>query len=86
MSEIITTSIGRFRRVTDGKTKWFLLECPGCGQWCTLNERQWNGTVSVDHATDGCSGSYHETHDFGAALLAELQLRRLMEEPLTDTE
>lgn len=79
MSEIVTTDLGRFRRVTDGKTKWFLWECPACKQWCGLSEDQWNGRVSVDHAADGCSGAYHETHNFGAALTAKMQADILMD-------
>lgn len=86
MSEIVTTDVGRFRRVTDGKTKWWLWECPSCQQWCGLSEAQWAGAVSVDHAADGCTGAYHETHNFGAALLATIQARILMEQPPADTE
>jgi hypothetical protein len=79
MSEIVTSSDGRFRRVTDGKTKWWLWECPGCKQWCSLSEKQWAGQVSVDHASDGCPGGYHETHNFGASLVAAMQASILME-------
>jgi hypothetical protein len=29
-----------------------LFECPGCKQWAYLDDDQWHGRVSVDHATD----------------------------------
>ncbi len=87
MSEIVTTKLGRFRRVTDGKSKWWLWECPGCNQWCSLNDRQWSGQVSVDHAADGCSGRYHETHNFAAELLVTMQARILTgEAPAVDED
>jgi hypothetical protein len=68
VSEIVTTDLGRFRHVLrDGEPMW-LLECPGCGDWAPLDEDQWHGLVSVDHASMGCAGGYHETHDYAAAL------------------
>lgn len=68
MSVIVETEFGRLRRVIrDGEPTW-LLECPGCGQWGGLDDDQLHGQVSVDHAAMGCSGGYHETHDFAAAL------------------
>ncbi len=77
MSQIVTTKFGRFRRVNtgDGCDAW-LWECP-CGQWAYLDEDQWNGTISVDHASDGCPKAYHETHRFGAELVAVMQARIL---------
>jgi hypothetical protein len=77
MSEIVNSQLGRFRRVTDGKTKWWLWECPRCLTWCSLSERQWNGEISVNHASDGCKGQYHETHNFGAQLVAAIQANLL---------
>ena len=69
MSHIVSTEFGRLRRVQiDGEPVW-CLECPGCGQWGELDDYQLHGRVSVDHATDGCAGGYHETHDFSAALV-----------------
>ena len=82
MSEIITTDVGRFRRVTDGKRKWFLWECR-CGEWCNLSEDQMAGRISVDHASQGCKAKYHETHPFGALLLAKVQASVLMDESPT---
>ena len=76
MSHIVTTKLGRFRRVNTGDPKHpdaWLFECPGCGQWAYLDEGQWRGKVSVDHASDGCSGRYHETHNFAVELLASIQ-------------
>ena len=78
MSKIVDTSVGRFRQVIDGTDKWFLWECPGCKQWAHLSEDQWNGKVSVDHASQGCAGQYHETHNFGAELVHRMQAMRLM--------
>lgn len=75
MSRIIATDFGRFREVSRNgafEDRW-LFECPGCGQWAYLDSDQWHGDVSVDHAADGCVGSYHETHDFATALGAALR-------------
>ena len=82
MSQIVTTKLGRFRRVTPDAWLW---ECP-CGQWASLSDDQWNGRVSVDHASQGCSVSYHETHNFGAELVAVMQARILTGEPPIDPE
>ena len=73
MSRVIETSLGRFRKVAGPETPFldrWLFECPGCGQWAYLDNDQWHGDVSVDHSADGCSGGYHETHDYFAALEA----------------
>jgi len=92
MSLLVTTKLGRFRRVQveKGESRW-LLECPGCGSWLTLSDDQWNGRVSADHASDGCAGAYHQTHNYGAELLATMQARILTgaqphdEEPANDS-
>ena len=92
MSQIVTTKLGRFRRVkvsaqtlpNHGDEAW-LWECC-CGEWCYLSDAQWNGSVSVDHASDGCKCGYHETHCFGAELVAVMQARILMGEPPIDPE
>lgn len=86
MSEIVPSNLGRFRRVTDGKSKWWLWECPRCLQWCGLSQEQWEGRVSVNHAADGCAGEYHETHDFGATLVAAIQARILMGDPPSEED
>lgn len=71
MSVIATSPLGRFRRINADPValpeRW-LFECPGCGTWAYLDDDQWHGRVSVDHAADGCSGGYHQTHDYAAAL------------------
>jgi hypothetical protein len=77
MSEIIRTKLGNFRRVTDGKRRWFLWRCP-CGTWCNLSRDQMRGKVSVDHASMGCTQGYHETHDFGLELAAALTVAIMM--------
>ena len=70
MSRIIRGALARYNAVTrDGVVGW-LWECPGCGTWGNLDDDQWHGRVSVDHAADGCPGGYHETHDFAADLTA----------------
>jgi len=87
MSQIVTTSVGRFRRVSiDDQSDTWLFECPGCGEWAYLDNDQWNGRVSVDHASDGCHGKYHETHEYGKELLATIQARVWMGEQLCDVE
>ena len=71
MSWVVETSLGRFRKVGSPETPFqdrWLFECPGCGQRTYLDEDQWHGRVSVDHAADGCPGDYHETHDYFAEL------------------
>lgn len=79
MSYIVATEFGRFRKVNTGdpaQPDTWLWECP-CGQWAYLDEDQWAGRVSVDHASEGCPKRYHETHPFGAALVAAMQARIL---------
>ena len=74
--QIVTTPLGRFSQVgfLDSRGTVFpnvwMFECPGCGTWAYLDADQWNGRVSVDHASMGCAGGYHETHDYAAALQA----------------
>jgi len=75
MGDIVTTELGRFCRVNlkEGRpADTWIFECPGCGTWAYMDEDQWNGQSSVDHATDGCVGGYHETHDYWGALSARL--------------
>lgn len=74
----VETPLGRFRLVAaylkgDHPTEdsW-TFECPGCGTWAYLDDDQWHGRVSVDHASMGCTGGYHETHDYAAVLIATL--------------
>jgi hypothetical protein len=70
VSTVAVTSIGNFRKVNSSGAladDW-LFECPGCGTWANLDDDQWNGRVSVDHASMGCEGGYHETHDYSSAL------------------
>lgn len=78
MSKIVTTDLGRFRAVVSDGVETFLFECPGCGQWAHLDDDQWAGRVSVDHAADGCLGGYHETHNYQATLRARITAARLM--------
>ena len=68
MSKIVSTPLGRMRQVWNTPTdpEW-LWEC-ACGTWCHLSNDQWLGTVSVNHASQGCAAGYHETHSYAAAL------------------
>jgi hypothetical protein len=72
MSVIVKGGLARYRAVQrDGDRSW-LMECPGCGTWANLDNDQWLGLVSVDHAADGCTGGYHETHNYAADLEAHI--------------
>ena len=93
MSRIVTTKLGRFRSVSvtmqtpaNGHSNAWLFECQ-CGQWAYLDEDQWAGRVSVDHASDGCPNGYHESHNYGAELVATMQARILTgDKPYDDEE
>lgn len=78
MSRLVTTKLGRFRAVTDGKRNWWLWECPVCKRWGGLSEPQMDGKVSVHHAADNPACTYHETHEFAKELVITVQVRRLM--------
>ncbi len=52
----------------------YRLICPGCKQSAQMDPDQWNGTVSLDCPSDGCT--YHETHSFSKALI-EIQNPKL---------
>lgn len=81
MSQIVTTNLGRMRRVTGSSSgaEW-LLEIPGCGKWEPLSEAQMDGRVSVNHAAV-CVCGYHETHEYGAQLLAAMRAANLTGSP-----
>jgi hypothetical protein len=78
MTSLIETSLGNFQLINPNEAKTgdfidaYIFQCPGCGQWAYLDYDQWHGLVSVDHATDGCPGAYHQTHDFYTALKGAL--------------
>lgn len=72
MTVIVTGDLARYRAVQSGGERGWLWECPGCDAWCQLTNEQWLGLVSVDHAHDGCSGKYHETHSFAGDLEAHI--------------
>lgn len=84
MSQIVTTEYGRLRRVKGGEHEW-LLEIPGCGQWEPLSEVQMDGKLSVNHGAI-CRCGYHETHPYGAALVAAMQARILTFDPPTEED
>lgn len=60
----INTEFGKLRQWGNSDV-WFLT-CPGCGKESRLDDDMLHGRVSVDHTSEGCS--YHETHDFMAAI------------------
>jgi hypothetical protein len=70
VSYVANTRVGVIRRAVRDRRHIYMLACPGCGQLGELDDGQWRGRVSVDHASMGCPGGYHETHDFAAALQA----------------
>ena len=81
MSEIVDTRLGRFRRVTDGKSKWFLFECSQCKEWMPLSEAAMEGTEPVIHESADIRGTrcmYSAPQEFGKTRVATLQARRLM--------
>lgn len=75
MSRITPTKYGRFNHTSSGP----LWECPKCGAWGAMSEDQLNGRVSVVCSGPSGDGScdYHETHDYGPALIAAMQARLL---------
>lgn len=81
MSIIIETAVGSFRAIKRGQTKSWLWACPKCLRWGNLSLDQWDGRTSVwcdtkftkpGESKPVSECSYHETHDFAAALLERL--------------
>jgi hypothetical protein len=83
MSLFVTTEYGRFDKASGTPAGW-LFECPGCGEWLPLTTRMMGGSESVNHASQGCPGGYHQTHPYGPALAARMQARALMGESTID--
>jgi len=82
MSLIVSTSLGRFRAVTDQQNgKSFLFECPVCGEWLPMSEEHLNGSRDVQHLrrgdTDRLCGHF-EAKVYGATLVATMQAKLLM--------
>lgn len=87
MSKIVETSLGTFRKVAGPETPFldrWTFACPGCGKEAYLDDDQWHGRVSVDHASMGCPGGYHETHDYFATLEATLNGAFLSDEQVAE--
>ena len=38
------------------------LKCPKCGEWCYLDDDQFNGKISIYHDVDNCG--FHKTINF----------------------
>lgn len=83
---IIETRLGRFRHLAvESSTlgaaprqfSWEF-ECPVCKIWGSIDNEQLHGKISVDHSGQRYRDiggvwrtcTYHETHDFSAALAA----------------
>lgn len=67
MSAIVETRLGTILRLPNPPPYARLMEC--CGDWERMDERQYRGEVSVNHAAIcKAGGTYHETHDFAAAV------------------
>lgn len=80
MSQLVDTEFGQFRCVTDGGRKWFLLECPVCGEMLPMNEETLAGRSPITHESRHYPGSFCDfagTHKLGAALLSTMQARVL---------
>lgn len=82
MSLIVSTSLGRFRKVVDStNTISFLFECPTCGEWLPMSEEHMNGSRDVHHLLKGESErlcSYFKADIYGATLIATMQAKILM--------
>lgn len=46
----------------ENKGAGWKLRCPGCGEWASIDDDQFNGRVSVFHDVEECG--FHETIDF----------------------
>lgn len=90
MSKVVPTKIGRFRQVTDGDRKWFLFECPTCGEWLPMKEEHLNGSAPIDHLSrpDGdrvrMTCAFSGKHKLGIELVTTMQVRVLMDESPCD--
>ena len=77
MTQIVETNDGlKFHCVTDGNAKWFLLECPDCGEKLPLTEAMLQGTEMLVHESPNlkdhyCSFKEHKT--LGQSLVAAMQ-------------
>lgn len=89
MSQIVSTELGRFRKVVDSqKQASFLFECPACKEWLPMSEGHLSGANTVlhfhrDNKERLCE--YFEAKPYGATLVSAMQSRILMEEKPYDT-
>lgn len=93
MSKIVPTKLGTFRQVVDGSRKYFLFECPKCGEWLPMTEAHLQGEESIDHLTRPEEGrtfratcEFGGKHKLGVELLATMQARVLMGEQPYDED
>jgi hypothetical protein len=66
VSLVAETALGPIIQLPDGDP--YAIKMP-CGDWERMSQAQFEGKVSVNHAAicrRGCS--YHETHDYAAAV------------------
>ena len=88
MSQIVSTSLGRFRRwKADDGSEGFLFECPECKEWVPMSEDHLNGSIAPIHfrrvdglitISHGMVCGYVEKHPYGATLVATMRAKLLM--------
>lgn len=81
MSMLVDTQLGQFRYVTDGRRKWFLFECPHCGELLPMNEATLAGDAPITHESRHYPATYCTfagTQQLGSALVATMQANILM--------
>ena len=81
MSKLVDTKLGQFRQVTDGVNKWFLFECPDCGEMLPMSEEILAGTAPIDHATRPPQTrlcTFRGVREFGKVLVSTMQAQIVM--------
>lgn len=82
MSLIVSTDLGRFRKVVDQQKRGsFLFECPECKEWLPMTEDHLNGSRDVQHHRRvGGLCNYVGKRSYGSTLVSTMQARILMAE------
>ena len=77
MSQIVETNDGlKFNCVTNGKSKWFILECPVCAEKLQLTPDMLDGNVPITHESRIYPAAYCTFEwpwPLGASLVAAMQ-------------
>ena len=83
MSKIVKTNDGfTFNLVTDGQKKWFVLECPECGEMLQMTDAMLDGTEPMYHDDKRHKSSlccFGPAFKIGASLLSAMQVNMLFE-------